>query len=222
MNVSTGVKELNNLIDFKMTKEGLILVVKDYESLEDVIEQLNARLVQMRGFFAQGDKVMLMVENNEQHAPDMPKIVAAIRKCGLDVSQILVGSTIGETVSVSNRMKMVEEGDTKSGTKVIKKNLRSGQALVHPGDVIVIGNVHSGAEIMAGGSIAVFGNVKGTLRAGLNEGNQAVIAVLSMQPTLIQIAGYTLREVGNYSEPVVIYVKDNQITIERVKDVKFG
>lgn len=213
---------MNNLIDFKMTKEGLILVVKDYESLEDVIEQLNARLVQMRGFFAQGDKVMLMVENNEQHAPDMPKIVAAIRKCGLDVSQILVGSTIGETVSVSNRMKMVEEGDTKSGTKVIKKNLRSGQALVHPGDVIVIGNVHSGAEIMAGGSIAVFGNVKGTLRAGLNEGNQAVIAVLSMQPTLIQIAGYTLREVGNYSEPVVIYVKDNQITIERVKDVKFG
>ncbi len=213
---------MKNLIDFKMTKEGLILVIRDYESLEDVIEQLNARLAQMRGFFAQGDKVMLMVENNEHHAPDMPKIVSAVRKCGLDVSQILVGSAIGETVNVSGRMRMVEEGDTKSGTKVVKKNLRSGQALVHPGDVIVIGNVHSGAEIMAGGSIVVFGSVRGTLRAGLNEGSQAVIAVLSMQPALIQIAEYTLREVGSYNEPVVVHVKDNKVTIERIVDVKFS
>ncbi|WP_041446478.1 septum site-determining protein MinC [Pseudothermotoga thermarum] len=210
------------MIDFKMTKEGLILLVRDYESLEEVLEQLGVRISQMSGFFAKGDKIMLMIENSEKHAPDMPKIVAAIRNSGLEISQILVGSAVGENVNVSGRMKMVEEGDTKSGTKVVKKNLRSGQALVHPGDVIVVGNVHAGAEIMAGGSIAVFGHVKGILRAGLNEGEQAIIAVLSMQPTLIQIAGHILREVGSYDEPVVAYVKDNRVVIDKVKDVKFG
>lgn len=204
-----------------MTKEGLVLVIKDYDDLETVIHQLGSRISQMSGFFATGDRIMLMIENNEKHSQDMPKIVSVLKNMGLEVSQILMGVASGENINVRGRMKMVEEGETKSGTKVVKKNLRSGQALVHSGDVIVIGNVHSGAEIMAGGSIAVFGDVKGVLRAGLNEGDQAVIAALSIHPTLIQISGYILREIEPSDEPVVIHVKDNKIVVQRAKDVKF-
>ncbi|MFN4190963.1 MAG: septum site-determining protein MinC [Pseudothermotoga sp.] len=204
-----------------MTKEGLVLVIKDYDDLETVIHQLGSRISQMSGFFATGDRIMLMIENNEKHSQDMPKIVSALKNMGLEVSQILMGVASGENINVRGRMKMVEEGETKSGTKVVKKNLRSGQALVHSGDVIVIGNVHSGAEIMAGGSIAVFGDVKGVLRAGLNEGDQAVIAALSIHPTLIQISGYILREIEPSDEPVVIHVKDNKIVVQKAKDVKF-
>lgn len=210
-----------DFVDFKMTKEGLVLVIKDYDDLETVIHQLGSRISQMSGFFATGDRIMLMIENNERHSQDMPKIVSALKNMGLEVSQILMGVASGENINVRGRMKMVEEGETKSGTKVVKKNLRSGQALVHSGDVIVIGNVHSGAEIMAGGSIAVFGDVKGVLRAGLNEGDQAVIAALSIHPTLIQISGYILREIEPSDEPVVIHVKDNKIVVQKAKDVKF-
>ncbi|MFN3282786.1 MAG: septum site-determining protein MinC [Pseudothermotoga sp.] len=204
-----------------MTKEGLVLVIKDYDDLETVIHQLGSRISQMSGFFATGDRIMLIIENNEKHSQDMPKIVSTFKNMGLEVSQILMGVASGENINVRGRMKMVEEGETKSGTKVVKKNLRSGQALVHSGDVIVIGNVHSGAEIMAGGSIAVFGDVKGVLRAGLNEGDQAVIAALSIHPTLIQISGYILREIEPFDEPVVIHVKDNKIVVQKAKDVKF-
>lgn len=210
-----------DFVDFKMTKEGLVLVIKDYQDLETVIHQLGSRISQMSGFFTTGDKIMLMIENNEKHSQDMPRIVSVLKNMGLEVSQILMGVASGENINVRGRMKMVEEGETKSGTKVVKKNLRSGQALIHSGDVIIIGNVHSGAEIMAGGSIAVFGDVKGTLRAGLNEGDQAVIAVLSLRPTLIQISGYILREVESFDEPVVIHVKNNNIVVEKAKDVKF-
>ncbi len=210
-----------DFVDFKMTKEGLVLVIKDYDDLETVIHQLGSRISQMSGFFATGDRIMLMIENNEKHSQDMPKIVSVLKNMGLEVSQILMGVASGENINVRGRMKMVEEGETKSGTKVVKKNLRSGQALVHSGDVIVIGNVHSGAEIMAGGSIAVFGDVKGVLRAGLNEGDQAVIAALSIHPTLIQISGYILREIEPSDEPVVIHVKDNKIVVQKAKDVKF-
>ena len=210
-----------DFVDFKMTKEGLVLVIKDYEDLETVIHQLGSRISQMSGFFATGDKIMLMIENNEKHSQDMPKIVSVLKNMGLEVSQILMGATLGENINVRGRMKMVEEGETKSGTKVVRKNLRSGQALIHSGDVIVIGNVHSGAEIMAGGSIAVFGDVKGILRAGLNEGDQAVIAALSIHPTLVQISGYILREIESSDEPVVIHVKENKIVVQKAKDVKF-
>ncbi|ABV34034.1 septum site-determining protein MinC [Pseudothermotoga lettingae TMO] len=209
-----------DLIDFKMTKEGLVLVIKDYDNLEDVVNQLTSKISQMSGFFAAGDKIMLMIENNEKHSHDMPRIISILKKMGIEVSQILMGVTAKEGINVRGRMKMVEEGETKSGTKVVKKNLRSGQALVHSGDVIVIGNVHSGAEIMAGGSIVVFGNVKGILRAGLNE-SDSIVAALSMEPSLIQISEYILREAGSYDEPVVVHVKQNKIVIESAKDVKF-
>jgi len=210
-----------DFVDFKMTKEGLVLVIKDYEDFETVAHQLTSRISQMSGFFATGDKIMLMIENNEKHSQDMPKIVSIIKQMGLEVSQILMGVTAGEGINVRGRMKMVQEGETKSGTKVIKKNLRSGQALIHPGDVIVIGNVHSGSEIMAGGSIAIFGEAKGILRAGLNEGDQAVIAALSIYPTLIQISGHILREMEPCNEPVVIHVKENKVVVEKARDVKF-
>jgi len=216
-----GGEYMSMLTDFKMTKDGLVLVVKDYDNLENVLNEITSRIAEMGNFFAQGDKVMLLVENNEKHTRDMPIIVASLRKLGLEVSQILMGSSSGDNVRIRSRMKMIEEKDTKSGTKVIKKNLRSGQTIVHSGDVLVIGNVHAGAEIMAGGSIAVFGNAKGVLRAGLNEGKQAVIASVCLEASLLQIGGAILREVPAFSEPSVAHLREDNIVVERLNELKF-
>jgi len=210
-----------DLVDFKMTKDGLVLVIKHYESIQVILDQIVSKLSQMKGFFAAGDKIMLMVERHEMHSHDIPRIVSLLREYGIDVAQILIGDSFQNDLSSMSRMKLLEERETKSGTKVVKKHVRSGQAVVHSGDIVVLGNVHAGAELLAGGSIVVFGNVKGTLRAGLNEGDSAVIAALSMQPTLIQISGYTLREVSNYEEPVVVHVKNGKIVVDRAKDIKF-
>lgn len=54
-------------------------------------------------------------------------------------------------VIIRKKVDMVNQGDTRSGTKIVKKNLRGGQNIIHFGDVILIGNLHAGAEIVAGG-----------------------------------------------------------------------
>ncbi|MEN3008697.1 septum site-determining protein MinC [Pseudothermotoga sp.] len=210
-----------DLVDFKMTKDGLVLVIRHYENVQSILDQIISKLSQMKGFFAAGDKIMLMIERHEMHSHDIPKIISLLREHGIDVAQILIGESFQPDLSALNRMKLLEERETKSGTKVIRKHVRSGQAVVHSGDILVIGNVHAGAELLAGGSIVVFGNVKGTLRAGLNEGDNAVIAALSMQPSLLQISGYTLREVSSYEEPVVVHIKNGKIVVEKAKDIKF-
>lgn len=210
-----------DLVDFKMTKDGLVLVIKHYESVQVILDQIVSKITQMRGFFAAGDKIMLMMEKHELHSQDIPKIVSLLREHGIDVAQILIGNSLQNDISSMGRMRLLEERETKSGTKIVKKHVRSGQAVVHSGDIVVIGNVHAGAELLAGGSIVVFGNVKGTLRAGLNEGENAIIAALSMQPALIQISGYTLREVSRYEEPVVVHVKNGKIVVDKAKDIKF-
>lgn len=123
------------MIDFKMTKEGLILLIRDYQNLEEVLNEITSRVTQMGGFFAKGDRISLMIENHTKHSQDIPKIVSRLRELGLEVSQILVGSTIE---GKENDVRVESRTTVESTGKVIKRNIRSGQTVVHSGDVIVL------------------------------------------------------------------------------------
>ncbi|PLV59798.1 septum site-determining protein MinC [Thermotoga sp. KOL6] len=206
------------MIDFKMTKEGLILLIKDYQNLEELLNEISARVTQMGNFFAKGDRISLMIENHAKHSQDIPRIVSHLRRLGLEVSQILIGTALG---GKEEKLKVESKTTVESAGKVIKKNIRSGQTVVHSGDVIVFGNVNKGAEILAGGSVVVFGKAQGTIRAGLNEGEQAVVAALDLQPSLIQIAGFITHSKGEENIPSVAHVKGNRIVIEPFDKVNF-
>ncbi len=209
------------MIDFKMTKDGLILVVKDYDSVDEVLDAISQRISEMKNFFTKGDTISLLVENHTKHIQDIPKMISSIRSFGLEIDRILVGTYKGDSVRVSGKLDMVKQKETKSGTKVVKRNVRSGQVIVHSGDVILIGNLHKGAEIMAGGSIVVFGSARGNLRAGLNEGYSAVIMAVDLRPSLMQISDRISHESGEREVPSVAHVREGKIVIERWNEVKF-
>jgi septum site-determining protein MinC len=76
---------------------------------------------------------------------------------------------------------------------VVRRTLRSGQGLRHPGDVVVIGDVNPGAEIVAGGNIVVWGRVRGLVHAGALGNEDAVICALDLAPTQLRIAGHIAR-----------------------------
>ncbi len=76
---------------------------------------------------------------------------------------------------------------------VVRRTLRSGQGLRHPGDVVVIGDVNPGAEIVAGGNIVVWGRVRGLVHAGALGNEDTVICALDLAPTQLRIAGHIAR-----------------------------
>lgn len=76
---------------------------------------------------------------------------------------------------------------------VVRRTLRSGVSLRHPGSIVVIGDVHSGAEIIAGGDIVVWGKLHGTAHAGAFGDDQAVVCALDLSPTQLRIARYITR-----------------------------
>lgn len=76
---------------------------------------------------------------------------------------------------------------------VVRRTLRSGQSLRHPGHVVVIGDVNPGAEIVAGGDIVVWGRVRGMVHAGALGDEEAVICALDLAPTQLRIAGHIAR-----------------------------
>ncbi|MCP4536850.1 MAG: septum site-determining protein MinC [Chloroflexi bacterium] len=76
---------------------------------------------------------------------------------------------------------------------VVRRTLRSGQGIRHPGDVVIIGDVNPGAEIVAGGNIVVWGRVRGLVHAGALGDEDAVICALDLAPTQLRIAGHIAR-----------------------------
>lgn len=72
---------------------------------------------------------------------------------------------------------------------LIDTPIRSGQSIIFPGDVTVVGSVASGAEIVAGGSVHVYGALRGRAIAGWNGNGKARIFCRKMEAELIAIDG---------------------------------
>jgi septum site-determining protein MinC len=97
---------------------------------------------------------------------------------------------------------------------VVRRTLRSGQSLRHPGHVVVVGDVNPGAEIVAGGDIVVWGKVRGLVHAGALGDEAAVICALDLAPTQLRIAGYISRSPEDRRRkplPEMASVRDGQI-----------
>ena len=96
----------------------------------------------------------------------------------------------------------------------VQRTLRSGQSIEHWGHVILVGDVNPGAEIVAGGHVFIWGTLRGTVHAGANGDEQAMVYALDMSPTQLRIAGYITRspeERGHNPVPEVAAVRDGQI-----------
>ncbi|HEU24375.1 MAG: septum site-determining protein MinC [Mesoaciditoga sp.] len=215
-------------VDLRMTKRGVVLYIEEYDDLDDLFVQITNKFSQLNGFFAEDDKISVMLKDKEKHSKDITEIISFVEKMGFKVGEILVGemsqNVKQKTLSVKEKLSLVEEEDKKSRmnpTKVIKKTVRSGQAIVHDGDIMLIGNLNDGGEIIAGGNVVVIGEARGVIRAGSRGNEEAIIYAVIMSPELIQIANYVI----HLNEPVmnaIAYVRNGKVLVERFDAVKFG
>jgi len=76
---------------------------------------------------------------------------------------------------------------------LVRCTLRSGQAIRHPGHVVIIGDVNAGAEVIAGGDIVIWGRLRGTVHAGATGNDQAIVCALDLAPTQLRIGKHIAR-----------------------------
>ncbi len=99
---------------------------------------------------------------------------------------------------------------------IVRRTLRSGYRLQHPGHVIVIGDVNPGAEIIAGGNVLVWGHLRGVVHAGAEGDESAVVCALDLSPTQLRIAGHiaiTPQRRGK-PQPEIAHVQNGQVQAE--------
>ena len=213
-------------VDLRMTKRGVVLFIEKYDELSQLFADITNKISQLEGFFAPGDKLSIMMKNKEKYSKDITDIVSFVEEKGFKVGEILVGEMNKKTpdkMSVKQKLNVVESEITKrlNPTKVIKKTIRSGQAVVHDGDVIVMGNLNSGGEIISAGNVMILGEAKGVIRAGVKGAEDSIIYAILMNPELIQIANH-VAHLSKMSKSAVAHVRGGKVVFENYDRLNFS
>lgn len=113
-----------------------------------------------------------------------------------------------------------EEVSFKGDTVLIKGTIRSGQAVEHPHNLVILGDVNPGAEVKAGGDVIVFGRLMGLVHAGAGGKREAQVAALKMAPTQVRIANKISRPPEESNDqifsPEKAFIKDDRIFVEKI------
>jgi septum site-determining protein MinC len=102
-------------------------------------------------------------------------------------------------------------------TLFLRRTVRSGQAIHHASNVVVLGDVNPGAEIVAGGDIVVWGVLRGMVHAGYPDNEQALVCSLLLAPVQLRIAHLLSRPPEGYEaqpRPEVAAIRNGQIVVE--------
>jgi septum site-determining protein MinC len=202
-------------ITIKGIRQGLLvklpggnLVGQDWHADLRVLE---ARLDQNPAFF-RGGRVALDVGGRELSRSEIEKVRSLLARHQVDLFAVVSESPmteaaaqeVGLVIDLGPMRPREPEPAAKSApgdgeelpavdSVVVRRTLRSGQSLRHPGHVVVIGDVNPGAEVVAGGDILVWGRVRGVVHAGALGDEGAVICALDLAPTQLRIAGHIAR-----------------------------
>lgn len=102
-------------------------------------------------------------------------------------------------------------------TLFIRRTIRSGQAIYHQSNIVVMGDVNPGAEIVAGGDVIVWGALRGMVHAGYPDNEQALVCSLQLSPVQLRIAHLLSRPPEGFEarpKPEVALIRQGQIAVE--------
>ncbi len=102
-------------------------------------------------------------------------------------------------------------------TLFLRRTVRSGQAIHHTSNVVILGDVNPGAEIVAGGDIIVWGVLRGMVHAGYPDNEHALVCSLQLSPVQLRIAHLLSRPPEGFEaqpRPEIAAIRNGQIVVE--------
>ena len=212
-------------VAIKGTRDGLLVTLGEGE-LADLLAELGERLGSTASFF-KGGRVALQVGARELSIEELERIRDLLAQNEVELHAVVsdaartraAARSLGLEASAGvSRGVRVKPGEEFGQAVLIRRTLRSGQVIQHPGHVVIIGDVNPGAEVIAGGDIVIWGRLRGTAHAGAMGDEGAVVCTLDLAPTQLRIAGYIARPPEGKRRgpalPEVARVKDGRIVVE--------
>ncbi|KGP73888.1 septum site-determining protein MinC [Pontibacillus yanchengensis] len=203
------------IVTIKGTKDGLTLHVDDTCSFDEVLKELDHKLLRN---YVDDDQPMITVSIqlgnrylNEEQLEQLREVVRGHNK-------LVIHSIESDVITKEDAMEWMKDSEITSMFKVV----RSGQVIDVRGDVLLVGDVNPGGKIAATGNIYVMGHLRGIAHAGINGDTNAIIAASYMKPSQLRIANYISRSPdydteGVYMECGYIDLNQEKIIIDRLQ-----
>jgi septum site-determining protein MinC len=195
----TDDPKIPSQVTIKGIREGLLVTLSEGEWPD--LENALLDHVDHQSAFLKGAQLTLDVGNQILKAAEIGRLRDALSERGITLRAMLSHSPTTELAAQdlglatrlskpkANRLTRPLESEL-SGDEalLVQRTLRSGHSIKYFGHVVVLGDVNPGAEIVAGGNVIVWGRLRGTVHAGA-EGNQnAMVCALDLSPTQLRIA----------------------------------
>ena len=215
-------------VAIKGTRNGLLLTLEPETPFGELLKALSARLAEAPNFF-HGASLAVDTSRRALHTSERTQLedllayyhvsvtpleqIAALQEKERGGSSPLSSVSAMANESVQNQRDPRESEDT----LFLRRTVRSGQAIHHSSNVVVLGDVNPGAEIVAGGDIIVWGVLRGMVHAGYPDNEQALVCSLHLAPVQLRIAHLLSRPPEGLEvqpRPEVASIRQGQIVVE--------
>ncbi len=216
-------------MEIKGTKDGLLISLDDQDwpiAKNNLLEQITAK----HEFF-KGAQLILDVGNKILRTKEMKALREVLLEQEIVLKAILSESMvthnsaesmglitkIGKPTTIDlESMKPLDTVMAGESAVFIHRTMRSGFKVAYHGHVVIVGDVNPGAEIISSGSIIVWGRLRGTVHAGAEGDETAIVCALELSPMQLRIAAKiaTTPQDGQEPKPEIARIKDNQIIAE--------
>jgi septum site-determining protein MinC len=198
-------------ITIKGIKEGLVFLLDDQCDFITLLDELNAKLDKhVQQFTGPIVHIFIKLGARQLEEEDKERIRLILRRQG----NLIIQSIESDAPEVDPILKMVPSLHTMSGI------IRSGQTIEFEGHLLLLGDVNPGGTVRCTGDVYVLGALRGTVHAGV-EGNQdAIIAASLMKPTQLRIADVISRPPDEWIsvEPLMEYafLREGTMAIDKM------
>lgn len=227
------INDRRSPVQIKGIKDGLLATLGegDWPELELALLQT----VQEKEAFFRGARMALDVGNHILRAAEMGALRDRLSNKGISLWAIISNSPVTEgtaqVLGLATRLstprpeRVIRSQDTNLAGETavfVHRTLRSGFKIEHHGHVMVLGDVNPGAEVIAGGSVIVWGRLRGSVHAGAEGNDSAVVCALEMAPTQLRIADQvaSFPQRRGKSEPEMARIASGRILSESWKPKK--
>jgi len=217
-------------VQFKGIRDGILVTFGEgtWPELREALFQL----LEEQGEFLRGARLALDVGSNILRAAELGSLRDTLSDRGMGLWAVLSSSptteSTAQTLGLATRISKPKPQERTRPTNdpsiqggeggiLVRRTIRSGFSLHHPGHIIVIGDVNPGAEITAGGDVIVWGRLRGTVHAGAEGDENCVVCALDMSPTHLRISGhiYTVPQRRGKPMPETVRLQGGQFVVEQ-------
>jgi len=226
-------QSLQGYIAIKGTRSGLLLTLEPETPFGELLNALAERLAEAPSFF-RGASLSVDTTRRDLRRSERRQLEALLAYYQMSIAQLsaavpprtpsqpLITQDLNEPVSVGSLAAVTGDQTSRDAresddTLFLRRTVRSGQAIHHHSNVVVLGDVNPGAEIVAGKDIIVWGVLRGMVHAGYPDNEGAMVCSLLLAPVQLRIAHLLSRPPEGLEvqpRPEVATIRNEQIVVE--------